>query len=101
MPVIAQPAKVTEPPAAALGLAVQAKVPPGFVPMARVIELVAVGTTLPPMSSTATVGWVPHAPCWLRHRAGSCRRAWCAVPIVMLNGVLVALVSPLAVAVRV
>ena len=41
---------------AALGLAVQANVPPGLVPMARVIELVAVVTTLPPTSSTATVG---------------------------------------------
>ena len=60
MPVMAQPAKPAEPPAAALGLAVQANAPPGLVPMARVIELVAVVTKLPETSSTATVGWLVH-----------------------------------------
>ena len=43
---------------AALGLAVQPRVAPlpGWVVMARVILVVAVGTMLPPTSSTATVG---------------------------------------------
>ena len=76
MPVMAQPAKPAEPPVAALGLAVQANVPPGLVPMARVIELVAVVTKLPETSSTATVGWVAHDSRWLRRRVGWCRRAW-------------------------
>ena len=94
MPVMAQPAKVTEPPVAALGLAVQANVPPGLVPMARVIELVAVVTTLPPTSSTATVGWVAHAAVLAPPPGWVVKTSLVAVPAVMLNGVLVAVVEP-------
>ena len=47
LPVILQPAKEDVPPVAPSGLVVQAKAPPGLVPRAKVIELVAVLTTLP------------------------------------------------------
>ena len=86
---------------AALGLAVQANVPPGLVPMARVIELVAVVTTLPEASSTATVGWAPQAvpsappPGWV------VKTSLVAVPAVMLKAELVAVVRPVADAVSV
>ena len=63
---ISQPVKEEVPPVAFLGLAAQASVPPGLVAMAKVIELVAVVTTLPEPSSMLTAGWVaqvaPSAP---------------------------------------
>ena len=58
---ILQPPKEATPPLAASGLVLQARVPPGLVPRVKVIELVAVVTTLPDWSSTLTEGWVPHA----------------------------------------
>ena len=83
------------------GLVVQASVPPGLVPMARVIELVAVVTTLPDWSSTLTAGWVvqvaPSAPPpgWV------VKTSWVAGPEVMVNAELVVPVSPVAAAVSV
>ena len=64
--------------------------------MARVIELVAVVTTLPDGPRWLTVGWVLQAvplappPGWV------VKTSLVAVPTVMLNGVLVAAVSPVA-----
>ena len=94
MPVMAQPAKVTEPPVAALGLAVQANVPPGLVPMARVMLFVPVVSGLPPTSSRATVGWVAHDPPLDPPPGWVVKPSLVAVPTVMLNGVLVAAVNP-------
>ena len=45
MPVMAQPAKVATPAVAVTGLVVQPSVPPGLVPIARVIGAEAVVTT--------------------------------------------------------
>ncbi len=61
---ILQPPKLAVPPEAVSGLAVQAKAAPepGCVVMAKVIELVAVVTVLPPASWTVTAGWLPGAP---------------------------------------
>ena len=53
--------------------------------MARVIELVAVVTTLPDWSSTLTAGWVPQAapsappPGWVL------KTSWVAAPAVMVK----------------
>ena len=52
------------------GFVVQASVPPGLVPTASVIELVALVTTLPDWSSMVTAGWVPRPRRWPRRRAG-------------------------------
>ena len=74
---------------------------PGWVAMARVIELVAVVTVLPPTSSTLTEGWVPQAvpsappPGWL------VKASWEAPPTVMVKELLVTLVNPVAVALSV
>ena len=75
--------------------------PPGWVVMARVIELVAVVTVLPPTSSTVTAGWVAQAvpsappPGWV------VKASWEAAPIVMVKALLVTLVRPLPWRVRV
>src|ERR1700733_6640683 len=94
-PVIWQPAKGGTPPAAVWGLALQARVAPlpGWLAMAKVTGLVAEVTTLPPLSSTLTAGWVPQvAP--LAPPPGWELKANCAAaPTVMLNGVLVVAVS--------
>ena len=98
---ILQPAKEATPPVAPSGLVVQASVPPGLVPMARVMELVAEVTTLPDWSSTLTPGWVvqvaPSAPPpgWV------VKASWVAAPGVMVKAELVAPVSPVAAAVSV
>ena len=68
--VIWQPLKAATPAAAAFGLVVQVRVLPfGPVPIAKVIELVAPVTTLPPLSSTLTTGWVFHVAPWRRRPA--------------------------------
>ena len=70
---ILHPAKVATPAAAVLGLAVQARVPPpaGWVAVAKVtLAVLLVLTTLPPLSSTLTAGWVPQGRRWPRRRAG-------------------------------
>ena len=69
--------------------------------MARVMELVAVVTVLPPTSSTVTAGWVPQAvpstppPGWVL------KASWEAPPIVMEKALLVMVVNPVAAAVSV
>ena len=74
---------------------------PGWVVMARVMELAAVGTVLPPTSWTVTTGWVVQvAP--LAPPPGSVVKASCeAAPMVIGMLLLVALVRPVAEAVRV
>ena len=74
---------------------------PGWVAMARVMELFAVVTVLPPASSTVTLGWVPQAvpstppPGWV------VKTSWEAPPMVMGTLLLVTVVKPVAAAVRV
>ena len=84
------------------GLVVQVSAPlPGLDPIARVIEFVADVTVLPPASWMATTGWADQAvpivppPGWVVNPSLD------AVPTVMLNVLLIALVRPVAVAVRV
>ena len=91
------------PAAAVLGFAVQPMVAPvpGWVVMARVMELAAVGTVLPPGSWTVTTGCVAHA-CPSTPPPGSVVKASCeAAPMVIGMLLLVALVRPVAEAVRV
>ena len=76
------------------GLAVQAKVPPGLVPMARVIELAAVVTVLPPTSSTVTTGWFVQTAPLAPPPGWALKTSWEAAPIVMLKALLVGPVSP-------
>ena len=85
LPVILQPAKVATPALAASGLVVQARVPPGLVPMARVIELVALVTVLPPASSTVTAGWVPQAAPLAPPPGWVVKTSWVAAPKVMVR----------------
>ena len=92
---ILQPAKVATPPVAASGLVVQASVPPGLVPMARVIELVAVGHHVArlrprwrPRAGWSTLSPLAPPPGWV------VKTSWVAVPTVMVNGVLVARGEP-------
>ena len=98
---ILQPAKEAVPPLAASGLVVQASVPPGLVPRARVMELVAVGTMLPPASSTLTAGWVPQAAPLAPPPGWALKTSWVAVPMVMVKVLLVTVVKPVAAAVSV
>ena len=102
LPTIWQPAKVATPPAGVWGLALQVRVAPlpGWLAMPKVTGLVAVVTTLPPLSSTLTAGWVVQvAP--LAPPLGWVLKASCAAaPTVMLNDVLVVL-NPAPVALRV
>src|SRR5260370_21285528 len=89
-------------PAPAFACAVQLNVPlDGFVPMAMVIWFVAVDTTLPATSSTLTVidGLIELPAATL---LGSVvNTSFAAAPTVTLNELLVAPVSPVALAVRV
>ena len=101
LPVISQPAKVATPALAASGLVVQASVPPGLVPRARVIELVALVTTLPEASSTLTAGWVPQAAPLAPPPGWVVKTSWVAVPTVMGTFPLVTVVKPVAEAVSV
>ena len=60
--------------------------------MASVIELVAVVTTLPPASSTLTVGWVPQVAPLAPPPGWVAKASWVAAPMVMVK---LALVAPL------
>lgn len=89
-------------PATALTVVVPLSAPPvGFVPIAITIDAELVFTRLPPASSTCTVtaGVIVAAATVL---VGCCVKANCAAePTFMLNAALVAVVSPVAVAVKV
>jgi len=75
--------------------------PPGFVPMASVIDAELLVTVLPPASCTVTTGCVVHAVPPVPP-PGCVVKANCAAePTVILNVLLVAEVSPLLVAVKV
>ena len=101
LPVILQPAKLAMPVLAVSGLVVQASVPPGLVPTASVIELVALVTTLPPASSTLTAGWVPQAAPLAPPPGWPVKTNWEALPKVIVNVPLETVVKPFAAAVRV
>ncbi len=101
MPVILQPANDAVPPVAASGLVVQAKVPPGSVPRARVIEFVAPVTVLPPASSTVTTGCVLQVAALVPPPGWVLKASWVAGPAVMEKVLLVAALSPVAEAVSV
>src|ERR1700722_9893566 len=97
-----QPAKVSTPGTAALGLAVQVRVPvPGLVPMVRVTNEVSVATVLPPASSTATRGWVAKAVPPVPWAGGAVKRTFGAVPAATVNAAPGAVVRPVTVALRV
>ena len=83
------------------GLVVQASVPPGLVPRARVIWLVALVTTLPDWSSTVTAGWVPQAAPLAPPPGWALKTSWEAGPKVMVKVLLVTVVKPVAAAVSV
>ena len=101
LPVILQPAKLAVPVLALSGFVVQARVPPGLVPMASVIELVAVVTVLPPASSTVTLGWVPQTAPLAPPPGWVVKTSWEAAPMVMGTLLLVMVVKPVAAAVSV
>ena len=89
-------------PETALTVVVPLRVPPpGFVPIARVMEALLLVTMFPPASSTCTVtAGLMFAPATAF--VGCCTNTSCvAVPAVMLNALLVALVSPVEVAANV
>ena len=80
----------------------QARVPAGLpAPTARVMELVAVVTTLPPTSSTVTAGWVPQAAPLAPPPGWPVKTSWEAPPMVMEKALLVMVVNPVAAAVSV
>ena len=87
---ILQPAKVAVPPDAALGLVVQASVPPGLVPRPRVMLFVPAEIGLPPTSSTLTAGWTVQAEPFAPPPGWVVKPNWLTAPIVMVKGVLVA-----------
>ena len=101
LPVISQPPNEAVPVFAASGFVVQASVPPGFVPTASVIGLVALVTTLPEASSTLTAGWVPKAAPLAPPLGWAVKAIWVAVPKVTPNVPLETVVKPFAAAVRV
>jgi len=88
------PLKVATPDVALSGLAVTVRVPLlGFVPMARVMELVAVVTVLPPASCTVTPGWVDSADPPVPLPGCVVKASLDAVPTVILKVLLIAWVS--------
>src|SRR5664280_378326 len=93
-----QPANVSTPATAAFGLAVQVRIAPPGVVIARVIEVVAVVTVLPPASWTVTVGWLVQAVPPVPPPGCAVKASLFAAPTVMLNVPLVAPVRGLLVA---
>src|ERR1035437_5932142 len=96
-----QPANVSTPATAAFVLAVQVRVAPPGVVIARVIEVIAVVIVVPPGSWTAAVGWLVQAVLLVPPPGCAVKASLFAGPTVMLNELLVAPVRPVAVAVRV
>src|SRR5207245_8377880 len=97
------PANVATPELAVTGLVVHVRAPPpGLVPMARVTLALEVVTVLPPASWTFTTGWIGKTPLAAVAPLGwVVTTRWVAGPTVTLNVALVAVLSPLLVAVRV
>ena len=101
---ILHPAKVATPAAAVFGLVVQAKAPPpaGWVAMAKVtLAVLLVLITLPPLSSTLTAGWVVQVAPLAPPLGWVLKASWVAGPTVRLNELVVAVLSPVALALRV
>ena len=73
---------------------------PGWLAIANVTALVAVVTTLPPLSSTATTGWVAVGPL-VPLPGWAVKLSWVGVPTVMAKVADVAPVSPVDVALKV
>jgi len=97
-----QPANVSTPEEALCGFVVQVSVPPpGFVPIASMIEAELPVTVLPFASSTVTIGCVVQAVPPVPPPGCVVKTTFVAVPAVILNALLVAEVSPLLVAVKV
>src|SRR5664280_1841215 len=93
-----QPANVSTPATAGCGLVVQVRIAPPGVVIARVIEVVAVVTVLPPASWTVTVGWVAQTVPPVPPPGCALKTSLLAAPTVMLNVPLVASVRGLLVA---
>src|SRR5262245_2961015 len=86
----------------ALTVAVPLSIPlPGFVPIARAMEALLLVTALPPASWTVTTGCVPKAVPPVLVPGLVVNASFAALPTVMLNVALVALVRPALVALRV
>ena len=99
---ILQPAKVSTPATAGFGFVVHVSVPPpGFVPIASVIDAVLPVTVLPPASCTVTTGCVPNAAPPVELAGELVKASFAAGPTVMLNVLLVAPVSAPSAAVSV
>jgi len=96
------PLKVATPDVALRGLVDTVREPPpGFVPMARVMELVAVVIVLPPASCTVTTGWVDRADPPVPLPGCVVKASLDAVPTVILKVLLIAWVSVPLVAISV
>ncbi len=96
-----QPANVATPATAAFGLAVQVRIAPLAVVSARVTELVSPVTVFPNASCTVTTGWVAIAD-WLVEPLGCVvKPTLAAAAAVIVKLLLVAEVSPPALAVSV
>ena len=103
MPTIWQPPKLATPLAAAwLRPPVQVRDAPlpGCEAMAKVTEAPELVTVLPPLSSTVTTGWVVQAAPLAPPPGEVVKTSWVAAPTPMLNELLVAVPSPVAVALR-
>ena len=88
---ILQPAKVSTPATAVLGFVVHVSVPPpGFVPIASVIDAVLPVTVLPPASCTVTTGCWAHADPPVPPPGCVVNASFAAAPTVMLKVLLVA-----------
>jgi hypothetical protein len=94
-----QPAKVADPATPLLGFAVQVRMAPAGVVMVRVTELVPM-VRFPPASWMATTGWVAKAVAPVDADGFVVKASFAAAPK-MLKLALVAVMSPVAVAVSV
>src|ERR1035437_5177313 len=92
-----QPENVSTPKTAFFGLAVQLRLAPPGVVIARVLGVVAVVTVLPPASWTVTVGWLVQAVPPVPPPGCVVKASLLGVPTVMSNELLVARVRPLLV----
>jgi hypothetical protein len=96
-----QPEKVATPEEAVLGFVVQVRVAAAGVVMLRVTEALLEVTVLPTASWTVTTGWVPKAVPPVELDGLVVKTSFAADPALMVRFVLTALVSEVAVAVKV
>ena len=98
---MAQPAKVATPETALVGFVVQVRTAPAGVVMLRVTDAVLEVTVFPPASWTVTTGWVGKGMPPVELEGLVVKATLVAGPEEIVKLALAALVSPVAVAVRV